>query len=59
VIDLERVDVAERKARALCALDLLTPATALPAGLGLYTRNAGAFDGLDSLVDVVAVRTTP
>jgi predicted nucleic acid-binding protein len=44
-----------RKARGPRAFDLLIAATALAAGLPLYTRNPGNFAGLDGLVEVVAV----
>lgn len=43
------------KARGRRAVDLLTAATALAGELPLYTRNVSDFDGLDALVDVVAV----
>lgn len=46
---------AGRKARGRRALDLLIAATALAAELPLYTRNPDDFDGLDGLVEVVAV----
>jgi predicted nucleic acid-binding protein len=44
-----------RKARGRRAVDLLIAAAALAAELPLYTRNAGDFDGLDHLVEIVAV----
>lgn len=44
-----------RKARAPRALDLLIAATALAAGLPLYTRNPSDFEGLGDLVEIVAV----
>jgi len=44
-----------RKARGKRALDLLIAATALAAELPLYTRNPGDLDGLDGLVEVIAV----
>jgi hypothetical protein len=44
-----------RKARGARALDLLIAATACVAGLPIYTRNPGDFNGLQDIVDVVAV----
>jgi predicted nucleic acid-binding protein len=38
------------------AVDLLIAATALAAGLPLYTRNANDFHGLEQIIKVVAVR---
>jgi predicted nucleic acid-binding protein len=49
---------AGRKARGRRAFDLLIAATALAAGLPLYTRNPEDFDELDAVIDVVTVRTT-
>ena len=46
---------AGRKARGARAVDLLTAAVALSAGLPLYTRNRDDFQGLEGLVDVVVV----
>ena len=41
-----------RKARGRRAVDLLIAATALGAGLPLFTRNPDDFDGVESLLDV-------
>ena len=46
---------AGRKARGRRAFDLLIAATALAAGLPLYTRNPDDFQELHGLIDVVAV----
>lgn len=46
---------AGRKARGRRALDLLIAATALAAELPLYTRNPDDFDGLNDLVEIVAI----
>lgn len=46
-----------RQARGRRAFDLLIAATALAAELPLYTHNPGDFEGLDGLVEVVALRT--
>jgi predicted nucleic acid-binding protein len=46
---------AGRKARGKRAIDLLIAATALSAGLPLYTRNIGDFSGLEGVVDIVEV----
>ena len=46
---------AGRKARGARAVDLLIAATALAAGLPLYTRNGDDFVGLGGLVDIRVV----
>ena len=45
-----------RKARGKRAIDLLIAATALSAGLPLYTRNIDDFNGLEGVVEIVEVR---
>lgn len=49
------VGASGRKARGRRAVDLLIAATALAAGLPLYTRNPDDFAGLSELLDIVAV----
>jgi|SRR5579862_5115308 predicted nucleic acid-binding protein len=44
-----------RKARGRRSVDLFIAATALAAGLPLYTRNPDDFSGLASLLEIVAV----
>lgn len=51
------VVAAGRKARGRRAVDLLIAATALAAQLPLYTCNPADFEGLGSLVDIVAIPT--
>jgi predicted nucleic acid-binding protein len=46
---------AGRKARGRRAMDLLIAATAIAAGLPLYTRNPDDFADLGELLDIVAV----
>ncbi len=47
--------VTGREARGARAVDLLIAATALAAGLPLYTRNGDDFLALDHLVEVVVL----
>jgi predicted nucleic acid-binding protein len=49
------VAAAGRKARGRRALDLLIAATALAAGLPLYTRNPDDVEELNNLLEIVAV----
>ena len=49
------VTAVGREARGRRAFDLLIAATALAAGLPLYTRNSSDFDGLGMLIEVVEV----
>jgi predicted nucleic acid-binding protein len=49
------IAAAGRKARGRRAVDLLIAATALAAGLPLYTRNPDDFTGLSDLIDIVPV----
>ena len=51
------VVAAGRKARGRRAVDLLIAATALAAQLPLYTCNPADFEGLGSVVDIVAIPT--
>lgn len=44
-----------RKARGRRTLDLLIAATAVAAGLPVYTRNPEDFEGLSDVVEIVAV----
>jgi predicted nucleic acid-binding protein len=46
---------AGRKARSRRAVDLLLAASAVGAGLALFTRNPHDFEGLEALLDVHAV----
>lgn len=46
---------AGRKARGHRAVDLLIAATAVAAGVPLWTRNAADFAGLEDVLDVMAV----
>lgn len=50
-----RVVARGRRARGRRAVDLLIAAIALARGLPLYTRNPADFEGLDGLVEIVAV----
>jgi predicted nucleic acid-binding protein len=49
------VGAAGRKARGRRAVDLLIAATAVAAGLPLYTRNPDEFTGLSEILEIVAV----
>ncbi len=49
------VTATGRKARGPRVVDLLIAATALAAGLPLYTRDGNDFQALDGLVEVVAL----
>ena len=49
------VAASGRKARGARAVDLLIAATALAAGLPLYTRNGQDFEALDGVLEVVVV----
>jgi predicted nucleic acid-binding protein len=54
------VTEAGRRARGRRAIDLLIAATALAAGMPLFTANPEDFIGLEELVDVIAiVQPTP
>lgn len=46
---------AGRTARGARAVDLLIAATALAAGLPMYTRNGRDFEALDGLLTVIVV----
>ena len=49
------VGAAGRKARGRRAVDLCIAATAVAAGLPLYTRNLDDFAGLSEILEIVAV----
>jgi predicted nucleic acid-binding protein len=49
------VVAAGRKARGQRAVDLLIAATAVAAGLPLYTRNPDDFVGLSGLIEIVSI----
>ena len=49
------VAASGRKARGRRAFDLLIAATAIAAGLPLYTRNPADFTGLSELLEIVTV----
>ncbi len=46
---------AGRKPRGARAVDLLIAATAVAAGIPLYTRNPDDFQSLDNLIDIITV----
>jgi len=50
---------AGHKARGRRALDVLIAATAVAAGLPLYTRNPCDFVGLEHVLEVIGVDTAP
>jgi predicted nucleic acid-binding protein len=50
---------AGRKARGRRAIDLLIAATAMAAGLPVYTANPSDFNGLTGLITIVPVTPTP
>jgi predicted nucleic acid-binding protein len=49
------VTTAGRKARGRRAFDLVIAATAVAAGLPLYTRNPDDFAGLSDLLEVISI----
>jgi len=49
------ITASGRKARGARAVDLLIAATALAAGLPLYTRNGRDFEALEDLLTVIVV----
>jgi predicted nucleic acid-binding protein len=49
------VGAAGRKARGRRAVDLFIAATAVAAGLPLYTRNPDDFDGLAQILEIVTI----
>lgn len=49
------VSDAGRKARGARAVDLMIAATALGAGLPLFTRNPADFQALDAVIEVIEV----
>ena len=49
------INTAGRKARGRRAMDLLIAATAIAAGLPLFTRNPDDFANLGALLDIISV----
>jgi predicted nucleic acid-binding protein len=49
------VEATGKKARGRRAADLMIAATALAARLPLFTRNSGDFQGLDQILEIVAL----